>query len=64
MQGSLVGYSYGRERDCLIVDVNYLKELDIELICPVDDMVAADPEEIGNGLYDILHDLIMELGQP
>ncbi|MEJ8542993.1 ATP-dependent helicase [Methanothermobacter wolfeii] len=58
--GFLVGYSYGRERDCLIVDVNYLKELDIELICPVDDMVAADPEEIGNGLYDILHDLIME----
>ena len=54
----LVGYSYGSERECLIVDVSYLKELYIDLICPVDDIVAADPEEIGNALYDILHDLI------
>ena len=31
----LVGYEYGIERDCILVDINYLKELDIEVISPV-----------------------------
>ena len=38
----LVGYEYGIERDCLIVDVNDLKELDMEVLSPVDDIVVAD----------------------
>lgn len=40
----LVGYGYGTPRDCLIVDVNYFKELDMEVLSPVDDIVVADSE--------------------
>ena len=41
----LVGYEYGVERDCILVDINYLKELDIEVISPVNDIVIADDED-------------------
>lgn len=56
----LVGYNEGKPRDCLIIDVDYKKKLDLELICPVDDIVAADPEEVTNAIYDILDKLISE----
>ena len=56
----LVGYEYGIERDCVLVDINYLKELDIEVISPVDDIVIADSEDTRLATYALLDDLIME----
>lgn len=56
----LVGYEYGVERDCTLVDINYLKELDIEVISPVDDIVIADTEDTRLATYALLDDLIME----
>jgi ATP-dependent Lhr-like helicase len=54
----LVGYEYGKIRQCLIADVNYLKELDLELISPVDDIVIADSEETRLAMYNTLDELI------
>lgn len=56
----LVGYEYGIGRDCEIVSINYLKELDMEVMCPVSDIVLADEEDTRLGMYDLLDDLIME----
>ena len=56
----LVGYEYGVGRDCEIVNINYLKELDMEVVCPVSDIVLADEEDTRLGMYDMLDDLIME----
>lgn len=56
----LVGYEYGVVRDCLVVDINYLKQLDMEVICPVDDIIAADPEEMNTAMYDLLDKLISQ----
>jgi ATP-dependent helicase Lhr and Lhr-like helicase len=56
----LVGYYYGQPRDCLIVEVNYLKQLDMEVICPVEDIVATDPDETYRAMYQLLHGLISE----
>lgn len=56
----LVGYEYGNERDCKIVDINYLKQLDIEVMCPVSDIVIADSEDTRLAMYDMLDDLIWE----
>ena len=56
----LVGYEYGVERNCKIVNVNYLKELDMEVMCPVSDIVLADEEDTRLGMYDLLDDLIQE----
>lgn len=56
----LVGYEYGIERDCLVASINYLKELDMEVISPVSDIVLADSEDTRLATYDILDDLIQE----
>lgn len=56
----LVGYEYGIERDCLVASVNYLKELDMEVISPVSDIVLADDEDTRLATYDIVDDLIQE----
>ena len=56
----LVGYEYGKERNCIVVDINYLKELDIEVISPVDDIVIADDEDTRMATYALIDDLIME----
>ena len=56
----LVGYEYGAGRNCKIVDINYLKELDMEVMCPVSDIVLADEEDTRLGMYDLLDDLIQE----
>lgn len=56
----LVGYEYGVERNCKIVNINYLKELDMEVMCPVSDIVIADDEDTRLGMYDLLDDLIQE----
>ncbi len=56
----LVGYEYGVGRKCKIVNINYLKELDIEVMCPVSDIVLADEEDTKLGMYDLLDDLIWE----
>ena len=56
----LVGYEYGVERNCKIVNINYLKELDMEVMCPVSDIVLADEEDTRLGMYDMLDDLIQE----
>ncbi len=56
----LVGYEYGVERNCKIVNINYLKELDMEVMCPVSDIVLADEEDTRLGMYDLLDDLIQE----
>ena len=56
----LVGYEYGVERNCKIVNINYLKELDMEVMCPVSDIILADEEDTRLGMYDLLDDLIQE----
>ncbi|MGZ7208910.1 MAG: ATP-dependent helicase [Methanobacterium sp.] len=56
----LVGYEYGMERNCKIVDVNYLKQLDMKVLCPVDDIINEDPKEVTNATYKLLDELIQE----
>ena len=56
----LVGYEYGNERDCILVDIDYLKELDIEVISPVDDIVIADDEDTRMATYALIDELAME----
>ncbi len=56
----LVGHYYGQPRDCLVVEINYLKQLDMELICPVNDIIATPPDEINPAMYESLHQLIQK----
>lgn len=56
----LVGYSWGQPRECEIVNVNYLKKLDIQVLCPVENIIETDQETLTDELYKMLHNLIQQ----
>ncbi|MFH1450488.1 MAG: ATP-dependent helicase [archaeon] len=54
----LVGWQNGEERDCQLVDVSFLKKLDIKVISPVENIIDATEHEIHEALYKLLDQLI------
>ncbi|MBR0471675.1 MAG: ATP-dependent helicase [Methanosphaera sp.] len=56
----LSGYSWGKARDCEIINVNYLKQLDMKVMCPVENIIETDQDTLNNELYNLLHRLIQE----
>lgn len=50
----------GNGRDCLIVDVNFLKKIDLKVISPVNDLIYTPANELSNELYNLLYRLIKE----
>ncbi len=48
----------GNRRKCLIVDVNFLKKVDIKVISPVEDVVYTPVSESSDALYRTLDELI------
>ena len=45
-------------RNCTIVDVAASKEIDLETISPVKDLINTDPETISNEMYKKIHELV------
>ncbi len=47
-------------RGCTIVDVAASKEIDLETVSPVRDLIHTPPEEVREVMYDKMHDMIQE----
>ena len=47
-------------RDYEIVDTRFVREFDIELQCPTDDLIGTPREVVNERFYDQLHDLISD----
>ncbi len=56
----LVGYENGRPRDCVIVEVNWTKALDLALLSPVDDLVNTPSDLVSSKMYELISDLVKE----
>ena len=54
----LVGYENGKLRDCRIVDVRFIKKMDLKVLSPVPNLIAATHEELQESMYSLIHDLI------
>ena len=54
----LVGYEKGKSRDCKIVDVQFLKEMDLKVLSPVPNLVDVEHAMIHNSMYTLIDDLI------
>lgn len=50
----------GPKRKCLIVDVQFLKEMDLQVISPVNDLINISYEELGKKSYELIDKLIHE----
>ncbi len=56
----LVGYENGRPRDCLIVETNWAKALDLALLSPVSDLVNTPSDVVSAKMYELISELIRE----
>ncbi len=56
----LVGYDRGKPRDCLIVETNWAKSLDLALLSPVSDLVNTPTEVVSSKMYELISRLVRE----
>ena len=56
----LVGYQDDKERDCQIIDVQFLKEMDLKVLSPVRGLVETDYLLKHRKMYDLIHQLVQE----
>lgn len=56
----VAGFLVGSYRNCQIVDVQFLKKLDLQVICPVPDLIGTPHETMHAAMYNILDDLIQQ----
>lgn len=50
----------GVERDCHVVDVQFAKKLDIQVVCPVSNLIDTEHEEMHTATYRIIDELIQK----
>ena len=50
----------GKERDCVIVNAQFDKKLDLKVLCPVDNLVDVTQDRLDKTTYRMLHELIQE----
>ncbi|MFC1769162.1 ATP-dependent helicase, partial [Nanoarchaeota archaeon] len=56
----LVGYSEGELRDCKIVDVQFIKELDLKVLSPVSNLIDMGYGVMHSKMYELLDKLIQD----
>ncbi|MEK6983733.1 MAG: ATP-dependent helicase [Nanoarchaeota archaeon] len=54
----LVGYENGNLRSCKIVDVQFIKNMDLKVLSPVPDLIDIEHAIIHNSMYSLIDDLI------
>ncbi|MEF8879889.1 MAG: ATP-dependent helicase [Candidatus Thermoplasmatota archaeon] len=56
----IANFLVGTNRDCLIVDINYLKKIDLEVLSPVDDFIYTPSKDLSDKMYNMLDELITD----
>ncbi len=56
----LVGFQDGKLRDCKVVDVQFIKNMDLKVLSPIPDLIDTPHDVMNDSLYSLLHKLIQE----
>ena len=56
----LVGYEKGEPRPCIIVDVQFIKEMDLRVLCPVESLIESEHSVRHEAMYTLIDSLIQE----
>ncbi|MBI5002014.1 ATP-dependent helicase [Candidatus Woesearchaeota archaeon] len=56
----VAGFLVGSSRNCQIVDVQFLKKLDLQVICPVPDLIGTAHEVMHAAMYKVIDDLVQQ----
>ncbi len=54
----LVGYEGDKERPCKIVDVQFIKKMDLKVLCPVPNFLDISHEDMHHAMYVLMDSLI------
>ncbi|MBW2982540.1 ATP-dependent helicase [Candidatus Woesearchaeota archaeon] len=54
----LVGYKNEKPRPCKIIDVQFIKQLDLKVLSPLKDLIDTTPEQTHEALYNLIDSLI------
>jgi ATP-dependent helicase Lhr and Lhr-like helicase len=58
--GYLVGFDGTNERPCKIVDVQFIKKLDLKVLSPVPDLIDSEHGNMHDSMYKLMHNLIQD----
>ena len=56
----LVGFENGKERDCTIIDTQFIKKLDLKVLSPVPDLINTAHEVVHDAMYRMIDRLVQE----
>ena len=56
----LVGYENGSVRNCKIVDVQFIKKLDLKVMSPLPDLINISHGEMHHSMYELINKLVQE----
>ena len=56
----LVGYEKDKLRPCKIIDVQFIKETDLKVLCPVKDLINSDYEVMKEEMYKLIDSLVQK----
>lgn len=56
----LVGYKDGKPRNCKIVDVQFIKKMDLKVLCPLPDLISTDYDNMHGAMYSLINKLIQD----
>lgn len=51
-------YLVGKGRPCRIIDVQFIKNMDLKVLSPVPDLIETDYETLHKSLYSLMHELL------
>ncbi len=56
----LAGYQEGKSRECKIVDVQFIKDMDLKVLSPVPDLIDIEHGKMHHSMYELMDKLIQE----
>jgi len=56
----LVGFENGKPRDCKIINVQFIKKMDLKVLSPVPDLINTSHEEMQDAMYSLIDKLIQD----
>lgn len=56
----LVGYDNGKERPCKLVDVQFIKKMDLKVLSPVPNLINIGHREMHHAMYSLIDNLVQE----
>jgi len=56
----LVGYEGGKERDCKIVNVQFIKNMDLKVLSPIPDLINTTHDIMHHAMYELIDRLVQD----